>query len=100
MNKTIQKIIDQMRLEGKDYTKYILLLDYIKKFATNISKDDFRDFLVHDFKLQVQTTSNELSRLISSFARKKHFNSAIDICCGIGTILSHLQGKIPDIAGI
>ena len=100
MNKSIQKIVDHLRLEGKDYTNYRLLLDYVNKSEIPLNKDDFRDFLEHDFKLQVHTTSNELSELISSFTKKKGFKSAIDFCCGTGNILIHLKENIGNLTGI
>lgn len=100
MSKHLKHIVNQVRLEGKDYTHFKSLLDAIKVSGLDISKDEILEFVATDYRIQLHTTPDSIARLISHLAQKNNPQSAIDICCGTGNILYYLQNEIDDLTGV
>jgi|JI10StandDraft_1071094.scaffolds.fasta_scaffold67860_3 SAM-dependent methyltransferase len=100
MSKDLQHIINLLRSEGKDYTHFKSLLEAIKAYGLEISKDEILEFVANDSRIQLHTTPNSIAKLISHLAKKRKPQSAIDICCGTGNILYYLQNEIDDLTGV
>lgn len=100
MNKPLQRIINQLRAEGKDYSDFKSLLAAIKASGADVSKDEILEFVANDYRIQLHTTPNSISKLIAHLAKDSYSKSAIDICCGTGNILYYLQNEIDDLTGV
>ncbi len=100
MKNHLQHIINELRLEGKDYSHFKSLLDAIKASGLGFSKDEILEFVAKDYRIQLHATPNSIAKLISHLAQKNKPHSAIDICCGTGNILYYLQNEIDDLTGV
>lgn len=100
MNKHLLHIINQLISEGKDYNDFNTLLAAIKASGVYITKDEILEFVVNDYRIQLHTTPNSISKLISLLSQSNHPKSAVDICCGTGNILYYLQNEIDDLTGV
>lgn len=100
MNDHLINVINQLKSEGKDYTNFQVLLEAIKSFKLDISKDEILEFVVNDYRIQLHSTPNNVAKLISHLAQINKSQSAIDICCGTGNILYYLQNEIDDLTGV
>lgn len=100
MESSLEKIILKIKLDGKDYSDFRVLLAEIEKSGISIPKDELSEFLNNDYRIQLHTTSNELAKLISELAKDLNANNALDVCCGTGNILYFLQNYIDDLTGI
>lgn len=100
MSKQLHHIINQLRVEGKDYSDFKTLLTAIKASGADVSKDDLLQFVANDSRIQLHTTPNSIARLIAHLAQVGHPKSAIDICCGTGNILYYLQNEMDDLTGV
>lgn len=96
----LQHIINELKVEGKDYTNFRDLLSSIKSSGIEISKDEILDLVSNDNRIQLHTTPNCIAKLISNLARENNSKNAIDICCGTGNILYYLQNEIDDLTGV
>ena len=100
MNKALNKIINELRAEGKDYSDFSTLLSKIKESNEEIGKDDILDLVATDYRIQIHTTPNSVAKLITHIANRSKPANAIDICCGTGNILYYLQNTIDDLTGV
>jgi tRNA1(Val) A37 N6-methylase TrmN6 len=96
----LEQLISKLKLEGKDYSDFSVLLEEIEKSGKSISKDELSEFLNNDYRIQLHTTSNALAKLIAKLSQDNKAKNAIDICCGTGNILYFLQNSIDDLTGV
>ncbi|MBK7245619.1 MAG: N-6 DNA methylase [Saprospiraceae bacterium] len=100
MSKHLQHIINQLRVEGRDYTDFKAFLNAVTASGIEIYKDEILDFVANDYRIQLHTTPNSIAKLISHLVKANLPKSAIDICCGTGNILYYLQNEIDDLTGV
>lgn len=100
MENSFEKLINNLRSEGRDYTQFKSLLESINVSGVDVSKENFLDFVTKDSRIQLHATPNSIASLISFLAQKYRPHSAIDLCCGTGNILYYLQNEIDDLTGV
>lgn len=100
MNKALNKIINELREEGKDYSDFRTLLSKIKECKEVITKNDILELVATDYRIQLHTTPNSIAILVAHLANRNQALNAIDICCGTGNILYYLQNTIDDLTGV
>lgn len=100
MKNNLEAIVTKIKNEGKDYSDFRVLLAEIEKSGVAIPKDELSEFLNNDYRIQLHTTSNPLSKLIAELVKDLQVKNALDICCGTGNILYFLQNFIDDLIGI
>lgn len=100
MSKQLQKIAKQLKVEGKDYTDFKILLTAIHESGSAVTKDQILDFVVNDYLFKINTTPNSIAKLIAHLSQRLDPKNAIDICCGTGNILYYLQNDILNLTGV
>ena len=68
MSKHLQHIINQLRVEGRDYTDFKAFLNAVTASGIEIYKDEILDFVANDYRIQLHTTPNSIPKLICHLA--------------------------------
>lgn len=100
MNKALSDIVNNLKLEGLEYSDFNILLSRIYDCKEKISKDDILDLVTNDYRIHLNTTPNTIAILIAYLANRNTPSNAIDICCGTGNILYYLQNTVEDLTGV
>ncbi|MDQ7918451.1 N-6 DNA methylase [Mesonia sp. MT50] len=89
--KNIKEISESIRSKGLDPYNLTNLLSEIKEQPKEYDKDEIIDYLASNRNFDYHSTQNDISWLMAEIGRSYKPKDVIDLCCGLGNILFHID---------
>ena len=88
---TIKEISESIRSKGLDPYNLENLLNELKSQPNDFDKDEIIDYLASNKNFEYHSTQNDISWLMAEIGRTYKPNNVVDLSCGLGNILFHID---------
>ncbi|MDA3910285.1 MAG: N-6 DNA methylase [Bacteroidales bacterium] len=89
--KTIKEISEDIRSKGLDPFNLENLLEELKIQPKDFDKDEIIDYLASNKNFDYHSTQNDISWLMAQIGQLYKPKEVVDLCCGLGNILLHID---------